>query len=52
MVEYSFEEASSLLTNNLSSAEVSLKGIEEDLAFLKEQITTTEVSINFLTFNF
>lgn len=45
MVEYSFEEAVDLLTKNLESAEKNLKGLDEDIGFLKEQITTTEVSI-------
>jgi prefoldin subunit 5 len=45
MVEYSFEEANELLTKNLESAKKSLATIEEDLDFLKDQITTTEVSI-------
>ncbi|PRP86189.1 prefoldin subunit 3-like isoform 1 [Planoprotostelium fungivorum] len=45
MVEYSFEEAVDLLTKNLESAEKNLKGLDEDIGFLKEQITTTEVNI-------
>lgn len=45
MVEYSFGEATELLTKNLESAKKSLVTIEEDLDFLKDQITTTEVSI-------
>jgi len=45
MVEYSFEEAITLLTNNLSAAETNLNNLIEDLDFLKDQITTTEVNI-------
>eukprot|EP01117_Protostelium_nocturnum_P015831 TRINITY_DN6168_c0_g1_i1.p1 TRINITY_DN6168_c0_g1~~TRINITY_DN6168_c0_g1_i1.p1 ORF type:complete len:180 (-),score=73.74 TRINITY_DN6168_c0_g1_i1:116-655(-) len=45
MVEYSFEEAIELLSNNLSGAEINLKSLDEDIGFLKEQITTTEVNI-------
>jgi len=45
MVEYSFEEAIQLLTKNLESAERNLKELVEDLDFLKDQITTTEVNI-------
>jgi prefoldin subunit 5 len=45
MVEYSCEEAIELLTKNLDAAKTNLKSVEEDLKFLKDQITTTEVSI-------
>src|SRR5687768_8212146 len=45
MVEYSFDEAITLLSGNLSSAEKNLANVLEDLDFLKDQITTTEVSI-------
>ena len=45
MVEYSYEEALSLLERNMSNAEIRLKSTEEDLNFLKDQITTTEVNI-------
>ncbi len=45
MIEYSFDEARQLLTKNLESAEGNLKSVEEDLEFIKDQITTTEVSI-------
>lgn len=44
MVEYSFEEAIELLQKNLATAQKSLKEVEEDLDFLKEQITVVEVS--------
>lgn len=45
MLEYSFDEAIELLTTNKTNAESSLVTIEEDAAFLKDQITTTEVNI-------
>ena len=45
MVEYSYEEALALLERNLKNAETRLKSTEEDLIFLKYQITTTEVNI-------
>ena len=47
MVEYSFQEANELLSKNLESAETNLKSIETELDFLKDQITTSEVSILF-----
>jgi hypothetical protein len=47
MLEYDFTEAHALLTKNLESAEKSLSGLDEDIQFLKDQITTTEVSILF-----
>ena len=45
MVEYNFEEALKLLGKNLHNAETRVKSTEEDLNFLKDQITTTEVNI-------
>jgi len=45
MVEYSYDEALVLLERNLANAEIRLKSTEEDLDFLKDQITTTEVNI-------
>jgi len=45
MVEYSFSEAIALLTKNLEGAKNTIQSIEEDLNFLKDQITTTEVNI-------
>ena len=45
MVEYTYEEALALLERNLKNAETRLKSTEEDLVFLKYQITTTEVNI-------
>ena len=45
MVEYTHDEALALLERNLKNAETRLKSTEEDLIFLKYQITTTEVNI-------
>lgn len=45
MLEYSCEEAVELLTNNLETAKKNLQSLSEDLDFLKDQITTTEVNI-------
>eukprot|EP01112_Ceratiomyxa_fruticulosa_P007989 TRINITY_DN2073_c0_g1_i1.p1 TRINITY_DN2073_c0_g1~~TRINITY_DN2073_c0_g1_i1.p1 ORF type:complete len:196 (-),score=48.46 TRINITY_DN2073_c0_g1_i1:35-622(-) len=45
MVEYSFAEAKALLTKNLEGANTQLTQFSEDLEFLKDQITTTEVNI-------
>jgi prefoldin subunit 5 len=48
MCEYSFEEALKLLTNNYDNAFTTLKNNESDLDFIKDQITTCEVSKFFL----
>jgi len=45
MVEYSYTEAIALLTKNMEGAKKTINTIEEDLNFLKDQITTTEVNI-------
>mgnify|MGYP000176080605 CR=1 FL=1 len=45
MLEYSHEEAYELLQKNLSNANTALASTDEDLKFLKEQITTCEVNI-------
>lgn len=45
MLEYSIQEAEELLNKNLAQAERSLKQIELDMDFLKDQITTTEVNM-------
>lgn len=47
MLEYTLQEAKDLLETKLSSAQNSLNNILEDLEFLREQITTMEVSILF-----
>ena len=45
MVEYTYDEALKLLAKNLSNAEDKIKETENDLDFLKDQITTTEVNL-------
>jgi len=45
MVEFSFQEAIDLLSKNKESAEQSLISVSEQLDYLKDQITTTEVNI-------
>jgi hypothetical protein len=45
MVEYTYEEGKNLLAQNLSNANTTLTTIKEDLAYLKEQITTAEVGM-------
>jgi prefoldin subunit 5 len=45
MLEYSYSEAEQLLQKNKSNAEITLSSLEEDLAFLKDQITISEVNI-------
>lgn len=45
MLEYDIDEAQSLLEKNLATASRNLESLEEDLDFLRDQFTTTEVSI-------
>jgi prefoldin subunit 5 len=45
MLEYTLDEAVSLLSTNESNAKTTLKTLEEDIRFLRDQITTTEVNI-------
>lgn len=45
MLEYPIDEAKTLLTKNLQTAEKNLKNLAQDLDFVKDQITTTEVNI-------
>ncbi len=45
MLEYDIDEAQALLEKNLSTASRNLETLEEDLDFLRDQFTTTEVSI-------
>jgi hypothetical protein len=45
MVEFPIEEAKAVLTRNISAQESTKKGYEEDLEYLREQITTMEVNI-------
>ncbi|EEA20707.1 peptide chain release factor 1 [Talaromyces marneffei ATCC 18224] len=44
MLAYPIAEAETMLTEKLSAAELSLANCEEDLEFLREQITTLEVA--------
>ncbi|KZZ92673.1 prefoldin subunit 3 [Ascosphaera apis ARSEF 7405] len=44
MLSYPIDEAEELLKNKLAAAETSLKNCEEDLEFMREQITTLEVA--------
>ncbi|OMJ67117.1 hypothetical protein SteCoe_35797 [Stentor coeruleus] len=46
MLEYPHEEAIDLLRKNLANAESALESTDEDLKFLKEQITTSEVNLS------
>lgn len=45
MLEYDIEDADALLQKNANSAEKNLLELDEDLMFLRDQITTTEVSM-------
>jgi len=45
MLEYDIDEAEELLTNNLSTAENNLNELADDLSYLRDQITTIEVSM-------
>ena len=45
MLEYSIEEAETLLKSSSSNATESIKKLTENLAFIRDQITTTEVNI-------
>lgn len=45
MLEYTLEEAQELLRTNESNAKTTLQSLEEDMAFLRDQLTTTEVNI-------
>ena len=45
MLEYPLQEAHDLLTRNLANAHTTLAQLDTDLAFLKDQITISEVNI-------
>lgn len=45
MLEYPLEEAKALLDKNSSTSISNMKQIEEDLEFLRDQITTSEVNL-------
>eukprot|EP01059_Diplonema_ambulator_P018496 TRINITY_DN3087_c7_g1_i1.p1 TRINITY_DN3087_c7_g1~~TRINITY_DN3087_c7_g1_i1.p1 ORF type:complete len:220 (+),score=83.28 TRINITY_DN3087_c7_g1_i1:46-660(+) len=46
MVEYTCDEAITLLTNNLQTAQNSLENVLEDLAYLRDQTNICEVNMN------
>jgi len=45
MVEYTCDEAALLLARNVANCKANLAGLDRDLDFIKDQITTTEVNI-------
>jgi prefoldin subunit 5 len=45
MVQYTYDEAIALLQKNMQSAIENLNHVFEDLAFLRDQLTTSEVNI-------
>lgn len=45
MLEYTLDEAVELLKTNETNAKTTLKSVDEDVAYLRDQITTTEVNI-------
>lgn len=45
MLSYPLSEAHTLLTAKLSAARTSLSTVKEDLGFLRDQITVTEVNV-------
>lgn len=45
MLEYSLPEAEALLVKNLEQARNALSLVDDDLGFLRDQTTTTEVSM-------
>jgi hypothetical protein len=46
MVQYTFDEALTLLSKNYNIAKTNLSNNDEDIAFLKDQLTITEVNIS------
>ena len=50
MLEYTLQEAKELLESKLATAQNARKSVLEDLEFLREQVTTMEVSILFLNY--
>ena len=44
MLEYTLDEAKALLQKNVETSRTNLTSLDEDLAFLRDQIVTTEVS--------
>jgi len=45
MMEFTFEEADKLLSGNLETATTNLGKVNEQLEYLRDQVTTTEVNI-------
>ncbi|KAF6035708.1 VBP1 [Bugula neritina] len=45
MLEYTLEEARTLLQKNITQAKEASDVVDEDLGFLRDQTTTTEVSM-------
>jgi len=45
MLEYTYTEAIDFLSQNLASAQKEFKIVKEDLAFVRDQIVTSEVSM-------
>jgi prefoldin subunit 5 len=45
MLEYPLDEADNLLRGNQKTAQTTLQKVDEDLDFLRDQITTTEVNM-------
>merc|ERR1712221_23215 len=45
MLEYDIEDADELLKSNLEAAQNNLTSLNDDLCYLRDQITTTEVSM-------
>ena len=45
MVEYTYDEAIKLLSKNLLNAEAKIKETSDDIDFLKDQLTTSEVNL-------
>ncbi|CAF0965594.1 unnamed protein product [Rotaria sordida] len=45
MLEYTMDEAEELLRGNQKTAQTTLEKVDEDLDFLRDQITTTEVNM-------
>lgn len=46
MLEYTYEEAIDFLTKNQDSAKQELETVTQDLAFVRDQIVTSEVSMS------
>eukprot|EP00397_Hematodinium_sp_SG-2012_P045968 GEMP01051788.1.p1 GENE.GEMP01051788.1~~GEMP01051788.1.p1 ORF type:complete len:188 (-),score=53.06 GEMP01051788.1:952-1515(-) len=45
LLEYTYDEAIELLSTNLANASITLEALDEDIQFVRNQITTTEVNI-------